>query len=52
MESMGGFRERLLKDVPFFHSGNIDEGAIELSITHKQKIKNQNQEAMKIFGYL
>jgi hypothetical protein len=52
MESMGGFRERLLKDVPFFHSGDIDEGEIELSFTQKQKIKEQNQEAMKIFGYL
>jgi len=51
MESMDGFRERLLKDVPFFHSGNIDEGAVELSITQKQKIKDQNPESMKIFDY-
>jgi len=52
MESMGGFRERLLADIPFFHSGEIDKGAKELSYTQKQKIKDQNKDAMKIFGYL
>jgi hypothetical protein len=52
MESMGGFRERLLADVPFFHSAEIDKGTKELNYTQKQKIKDQNQDAMKIFGYL
>ncbi len=52
MESMGGFRERLLADIPFFHSGEIDKGAKELSYTQKQKIKDQNQEAMEMFDYL
>lgn len=52
IESREGFRERLLADVPFFHSAEIDKGAKELSSTQKQKIKDQNQDAMKIFGYL
>nr|WP_299421162.1 sulfotransferase domain-containing protein [uncultured Emticicia sp.] len=52
MESSSGFRERLLADVPFFHSGEIDKGAKELNYTQKQKIKDQNQEAMEMFDYL
>jgi hypothetical protein len=52
MESSSGFRERLLEDVPFFHSAEIDKGEKELNTTQKQKIKDQNKDAMHIFGYL
>ena len=52
MESKEGFRERLLTDIPFFHSAEIDEGGKELSFSQKQKITFHNQEGMKFFGYL
>lgn len=52
MENMEGFRERLLTDVPFFYSAEIDKGAKELSSTQQQKIIVQNQDTMKSFGYL
>jgi hypothetical protein len=52
MENMDGFRERLLADVPFFHSAEIGKGANDLSNTQQQKILDQNQDAMFFFGYL
>ncbi|MFN3784608.1 MAG: sulfotransferase domain-containing protein [Spirosomataceae bacterium] len=52
IESIGGFRERLLENVPFFHSAEIDRGAKKLSSTQQKKILHQNQDAMKSFGYL
>lgn len=52
IESISGFRERLLANVPFFHSAEIDRGATELSSVQKQKIIDYNHDAMISFGYL
>ena len=52
MERNEGFRERLLKDVPFFFTGETLEGEKNLTQAQKKRIINNNLEAMSIFGYL
>jgi hypothetical protein len=52
MELKGGFRERILENVPFFHSAKSDKGAEALTHSQKQKIIEQNEYAMKSYGYL
>ncbi len=52
IEITGGFKERLLESVPFFHSAESGKGAEAMTHSQKQKTIEQNEYAMKFYGYL
>ncbi len=49
MEEEKGFKESLLRDVPFFHTGEINQGKRKLTPAQIEKIYDRNKKAQEMY---
>jgi hypothetical protein len=50
-EAEKGFHEKLVQEIPFFHTGESDQWKKELTESQVERISVINRSSMKMFGY-